>query len=240
MYRITGIILFLLIWATVFTGCSAEQSPAKIFFINLFYDVVDIRLGRQNQPVYEASAVYPFSYTPLAQTSRFGKYLLYFKPSAQDEWNSWSFNEQDTFCEVEPGRIYCIVITADGTLNYFSMTEKSGQGARVCFFNASHVPVAEMRISQHTLENRVASIQDLGSNMLSNFTAVPQGTYMLFWQFPFQKQKEEFLFYSRDQKSLPEGLSLLGDHYYVFCIYTENDAIKALFFDITPRPVPAR
>jgi hypothetical protein len=216
------------------TTCSSASVPAKIFFINLFDDVVDIRLGDQSEPVFQVNSVVPYSFSAMAETHNLGKHVLFFKSSIQTEWNSWSFTDYNGTCHIESGKIYCISITADGSIHYFTMSEDNKQGAKVCFFNASPFQVADMRIAADALEHQIASIQDLESNTLSNFYTVPPGNYLLFWQFPLQQERGEFFFYTKNKKNKPEPLVFLDTHYYVFLIYIENDAPKALFFDITP------
>jgi hypothetical protein len=238
MKRRIGMMLLFLVLCMAVGGCATEKIPAKLFFINIFHDIVDVRLGPEDHPVYRALAVRPASYSPLSPTSLFGGYPLYFKPTTSERWNTWSFNDQDSICNVEPAMIYCIVIAGDGTLNFYTMREKPGPGARICFLNASHVRVARMWISGRTFENRAAGAENMDSNTLSNFITVPQGAYMLFWQFPFQEDTEEYLYFSRNQRNIPEQLPLQNGHYYIFCIYTENDAVNPLFFDVTSGTAP--
>ncbi|MEJ2664506.1 MAG: hypothetical protein P8107_10765 [Spirochaetia bacterium] len=226
--------LFLFCILLFFSNCTMEQKPAKIFFVNLFYDVIDIRLGDETDPVYTAKAVKPFSYAPVGKTVRFGRYQLYFKSSNDNRWNSWNFSGDDNYSEIKPGKIYCIAITTDGAINYFSMNEETGEGAKVCFFNASPIRVSDMRVVLDSAQNLVADIQDLDSNMLSNFYTIPPGRYLLFWQFPFQKSVDEYLFYTQKGTNVPKAFAFRQEHYYVFLICTESDTTKALFFDISP------
>ncbi len=235
MFKLLRLILCLCAVFSICTKCSLASAPAKIFFINLFNDVVDIRLGDESKPVFQAISINPYGFTAMAEVCEFGKHILYFKPAVQIEWNSWSFADHDSSCQIDPGKIYCIAIASDGSIHYFTMTEDNAQRAKVCFLNGSHIQVSDMRIAADSLENQAASIQDLEPNTLSNFHTVPAGNYLLFWQFPYQKDAGEFFFYTNNLNSEPEPLIFIDAHYYVFLIYTGNDAVKTLFFDITPK-----
>ncbi|MBN1797262.1 MAG: hypothetical protein JW822_01705 [Spirochaetales bacterium] len=214
--------------------CSSPATPAKIFFINLFNDVVDIRLGDETKPIFLAESINPYGFTALTEVREFGKHILFFKPAVQSEWNSWFTADNDSTCNIEAGKTYCITITIDGSIHFFTMTEDNEQGAKICFLNGSQIQISDLRIAVDSLENKACSIQDLESDTLSNFYTVAAGNYLLFWQFTFQKETDEFFFYTHNMNNQPEPLLFTDAHYYLFCIYTENDAVKALFFDITP------
>ena len=65
-------------------------AKAKIFFLNLYDQNADVRLGEEKDFVFLMEGLKPYQASRLLNTTNTGSYTLYFKESSSKEWFYWS------------------------------------------------------------------------------------------------------------------------------------------------------
>jgi hypothetical protein len=209
--------------------------PSKIFYVNLFPDMVDVRLGDSDNYVFEGVGLESNKVTYYVETTDFGDYVLYFKLSSEDEWIQWTDEEGYLYeCPVNPGELHTIIIGPDGSVDYYSLKADRRRGAKICFINGSDAPVSKMEVGVEFDDNDVAYIEDFNPLEVSNFVTASPGYYSLFWQFPSQEVYEEYYFYPDESGDGYELFDFEEGKYYVFLVYTESRNDYAVLYDITP------
>ncbi|KKL52854.1 hypothetical protein LCGC14_2281310, partial [marine sediment metagenome] len=209
--------------------------PSKIFYVNLFSDPVDVRLGDGENYVFEGEALEPNSVTYYVETTDFGDYTLYFKMTSEDEWIEWTDDDGYLYdCPVNPGELHAIIIGPDGTVDYYSLTADRNRGAKISFINGSDAQLSKMEVGVEFDDNDVAYIEDFDSMEISNFVSASPGVYSLFWQFPSQMVNEEHFFYPDDGGDDYERFDFDEGRYYIFLVYTVSRNDYAVLYDITP------
>lgn len=228
------ICLFLTISANfTLMGSKKISVPAKICFVNIYEQTLDVRLGEEDNYVFLMEGLEPFLTTRLLNTTNYGNYILYFKLSSEKDWQFWGENDQPYYCEVEAGNNYSIVAGYDGTMSYYSMSENASEGAKVCFFNGTSEKIARMEVGKDWNEKTVAYIDNIPSDIISTFVTVTPGNYSLFWQFPSQVRIDEYYFYPTEDGQL-EVFYLGKGKYYLFLAFTIGRDDRVEFYDITP------
>jgi hypothetical protein len=209
--------------------------PAKIFYVNLFPGLVDVRLGDSDNYVFEGEGLEPNSVTYYVETTDFGDYVLYFKLSSEDEWIEWTDDEGYLYdCPVNPGELHTIIIGPDGAVDYYSLTADRNRGAKISFINGSDTHLAKMEVGVEFGDDDVAYIDDFYPMEISNFVTASSGVYSLFWQFPSQQVNEEYFYYPNDSGDDYELFDFEEGRYYVFLVYTVSRDDYAVLYDITP------
>ena len=209
--------------------------PSKIFYVNLFPDPVDVRLGDSENYVFKVERLEPNSVTYYVETTDFGDYVLYFKLSAEDEWIEWADDEGYLYdCPVNPGELQSIIIGLDGAVDYYSLTADRNPGAKICFINGSDTQLSKMEVGVEFGDDNVAFIEDFNPMEISNFVTASSGVYSLFWQFPSQQVNEEYYYYPNDSGDDYKLFDFEEGRYYVFLVYTVSRDDYAVRYDITP------
>lgn len=209
--------------------------PSKIFFVNLFPELVDVRLGDSENYVFEMEGLEPNSVTYYVETTDFGDYVLYFKLSSEYEWMEWTDDDGYVYdCPVNPGELHAIIVAPDGTVDYYSLEEDRNRGAKICFINGSDAQLAKMEVGVEFDDDDVAYIEDFYPMEISNFVTADPGVYSLFWQFPSQEVNEEYFYYPDDTGDDYERFDFDEGWYYVFLVYTVSRDDYAVLYSITP------
>jgi hypothetical protein len=209
--------------------------PSKIFYVNLYREMVDVRLGDSENYVFEGSGLEPNSVTYYVETTDFGDYVLYFKLSSENRWIEWTDDSGYFYeCPVNPGELHTIIIGPDGSVDYYSLEADRLSGAKICFINGSDAQLAKMEVGEEFDDNNVAYIEDFNPMEVSNFVTATPGYYSLFWQFPSQEVMDDYYFYPDESGEDYEIFYFEESRYYVFLVYTVSRDDYAVLYDITP------
>lgn len=222
------------IFMVLFAICAVTlwSQSAKIFFVNLFSEPVDIRLGEENNPVFYMNDVDTFTSSTLLTTTAYGSYKLYFKKSTGSKYYYWiDDNEEVMWLPVESGEIYCIVIGTDGVPNYFGLTGGSSRGPKVCFFNGTYYSLERMEVGDEWNEGTVAYTNNLGPDTITNFVTVSPGDYGIFWMF----DGDDMYYYYPDSSGEVQYYSFDNGEYYLFLAgINSNGDPGAILYNISP------
>lgn len=225
-------IVFLMIFVLVGTGVFGAT---KIFYVNLFDDDVDVRLGDEDDYIFRMIGLEAFSSTYLLETDETGSFKLYFKLNSEDEWYYWVDDDDSPYyCSVERGKSYCILIGWDGRPEYFELNESRSGYPKVCFLNGSRSELTRMEVANEWRDSDIAFANNLSTNTITNFVAIDPGNYSLFWQFPEQEDYDEYYYYPDDSGEYAEVFSFREDNYYLFLAYTVGRTDYAILYNITP------
>jgi hypothetical protein len=224
------VIIAVLLCLAIFSG----YSQAKIFFVNLYDDWVDARLGDDYNYVFLMEGLGPSDATYMLETWDYGVYTLWFKLNYEREWWYWwdEYTEDPIDCWVDPGYSYCILMDPDGYPEFFTLTEGSGRGAQVCFLNGTPEDLTRMEIGEWW-GDPVAYCDRLEWYTITNFVNIPEGWYSLYWQYPFQRRSGEYYFYP-DNSGGEEIFYFARGDYALFLAYEEYGEPYVNLFYITP------
>jgi len=221
---------------------SSNSKEAKIFYVNLFTDDVDVRLGEEDNYIFISNNIGSFTATYMLKTKEFGNYKLYFKKSSDDKYFYWSDNNKKPILnKVEAGKNYCILIDSDGIPHFWELTEKNDNGTNICFLNGTDSILTRMAIGSEWSDKEdpsdvlVTWIDNLDKDMISSFANVEGGDYSCFWQFPNQKKKNIWYYYPDDSGENPEVFNFENGKYYIFFAFTEGRKDYAKLVEITPQ-----
>jgi len=224
-------IFFILISSSVWAQVGR---PSKVFYVNLYSEKVDVRLGDSENYVFNAVGLDPNNVTYYSKTYDFGEYVLYFKLTSEDEWQEWTDEEGYLIqCPVKSDEIHSIIIGPEGAVDYYSLTADRQNGAKVCFINGADAKLSKMEIGVEFDDNDIAYIDDFDPLGISNFVTIEPGTYSLFWQFLNQKINDDYYFYPGDIGTEYELFDFEDGGYYVFLAYTFSREDFAILYEIT-------
>ncbi|MCG8570569.1 MAG: hypothetical protein MJB14_10555 [Spirochaetes bacterium] len=229
-----GILIF---WfCIIILSLSFGQSRvAKIFYVNLYSVPVDIRLGDEDNYIFYRDALESYDSTYLLEVEDFGDYMLYFKTSGEKEWYYWGDdNSQPYYCEVRSGKTHCIVVGVDGRLAYYFLEEPRGKGPKICFLNGTDSELSTMEVGKEFGDYDVAYVEDLSQDTVTNFVVFKEGRYSLYWEFPWQKNRNKYFFYPDETGMEPERILFENNRYYLFLAYSADQDDYAFYIDITP------
>lgn len=219
--------------ASFFSGITLWIKDAKIFFINLYGAPFDVRLGENSKPVFTMSNLPSNTSSQLLQTTDLEENFLYYKPSSQTDWKRWRDVENIPYaCPVEGGKIHAIIAKPDGTMRYYMLEDDSGYNPKVTMLNGTVENISMMKIGKNWEFDIVAFIDDLTPFEMTNFKAIPQGNYGLFW-LPQGVRKSGYYFLPKDSSNEVTMSSFDPGKYYLFLVFSENSIIHAELFDIT-------
>ena len=229
--------ILILIFLTLTTALFfSQERVAKIFFVNLFNEKVDIRLGESDYPVFTMNGLDPFSSTYILNTDKIGKHKLYFKKSVENDYYYWSDDgETPNYCNIESGRSYCIFITTNGQINYFFLKDDLKSGAKVCFINGADSQLSKMQISKDWEKNIAAYTENINTNAITNFVTFLPGIYSLYWQFPNQKEINKYFYLTKDSGNSKLVYAFRDNNYYIFLAYSKARTDYAKLLIITPK-----
>lgn len=228
MKKIVFIFLILLVFSI--TGLYSQN--AKIFYVNLANERMDVRLGEEYDHVFKMPGIEPFKSTYMHEIYREGNYKLYYKPTWQNEWLVWGDVEPNS-CSIQYRGIYSIVIDRDGNPDFHVITEVPTILPKVCVLNGSRSDVSRIEIGEEWAKRIELTFTDVHSGHLGNFTDMYPGYYSIYWQFPSQKDVNEHYFYSDSSGDKPEVFVFKDFNYYLLLIYTVGRKDYAMLFNIT-------
>jgi hypothetical protein len=210
-------------------------AKAKIFFVNLYSENVDVQLGEDNDFVIQELDKEPYTATDMLVTDRMGSYKLYFKTSAEKKWYFWADDKKRArTCVINDGDVLCILFGYEGTINYYIMKEPKGTGAKICLLNGTDETLPKMAVAKTWEGDSDVFVENIDSNVISNFDLLKQGNYGLFWQFEEQVADERYFFYPDDNGDV-EMINFKNGNYYLFMAYKEDDKKYAVWYNITPQ-----
>jgi hypothetical protein len=226
------ILTILLVFFIVFNSY-AGYDPAYIFFVNLYYDWVDLRVGEQRDYVFMMDGLEPFSATYMLEVWDTGSYDIYYKMDWESDrdWYYWDW------IDIDEGYIYCIIMDQDGYIEWYWMEDPYyyEYGAYVCFLNGGPYGVYYMEVAEWGFQDgTVAWCEDLDAYMVTNFVAVDEGEYMLYWQYPEDKRSGDYWYYADDSGRSEEIFYFWDSEYYLFMVWEDYDGyIDVELYNIT-------
>jgi hypothetical protein len=224
------LILFVLLFISIACIFSAT---AKVFYVNLFNEKVDVRLGEE-KGVFQKSGLDPFTATRLSIIKKTGSFKLYFKLSDDKKWSFWGDEKtnEPIMCDVNDQEVVCILCGYDGKMDFFTLDEPEGSGAYVCFLNGNDEALTKMSIGKAWGDDIVYT-ENLDKNALTHFVLLKQGSYGMFWQFQDQAKKGNHFFYPDDNGDI-DMVAFKNGKYYIFMAYLNDGEKYANCFEITP------
>jgi hypothetical protein len=234
MRRISTFFLFaFIVFAVSSISISAQEErgePARIFALNFFSGSVDLRVGGEEDFVFKRTGLKSGWAALLTDTSDFGRYRLFFRSSAENEWFIWSRDGKDQLLRVEPGNIYLILVRNDGTLGYYSLDDTDTGQPHVMFANATDKTMKRMEVSYGWMTETGRQTTFLDPNGTTHFVAISEGTYHFYWH------AEEYgrTYYTYSSEGQPAPLPLRNNNYYVFGAITVDGEDVGFGYNITP------
>ncbi len=235
---INKIVFFMLF---VFFGISTifPQSVSSVFFVNLYQEPVDVRLGEEDDFVFLANGIETITSTYMVNTTKIGTYSLYFKQSRDNQYFFWAAEDEVTpiDCVVKPGKTHCILIGTNGVPEFFTCDIGSGVGPKAALLNGTDSTLTRIEIAKAWGKQVGLFATDLSKDTITHFVNLPQGEYGLFWQFPWQKEDgDKYYFYPDDSGNNIETFLFRNDQFYLFiACYIEGDTDYGILFNITPK-----
>lgn len=225
-------LIFLLIFIS-----TISWGQSKIFFVNLYYSDLDVRLGDENNYIFKMINLSSYNATYLLPTTRPGNYNLYFKLSTSDTWIAWGNEKGEKYnCLVEENKSHCILAGTDGNMQFFTMDEEKNTGPKICFINGSDSKLNRMEISETWKKNVAYAFEGLEKNLISNFLAFNEGEYSIYWQFPGGQERSNSYFYIPDESgNSPLIFEFRNENYYIFMAFTESREDYGRLITITPQ-----
>lgn len=206
---------------------------AKIFFVNLYPEPFDVRLGESMKPVFTMNNLPPHESSHLLNTTDLEENFLYFKASSQREWNIWKNDENiPYYCQVQGGKIHAIVAQQDGSMNYYILDDDAGFKPKISMLNGSYKDMNIMKIGEDWEFSSVAYVDDLGPYEMTNFTSIPSGEYGLFW-LPQGTRESGYYFLPQTGTGKSKKVPFEPGKYYIYFIFSDNNILHAGLYDIT-------
>ena len=227
--------IFILNVIMLFSITLLFPAKAKIFFVNLYNESADMRLGEEKAPVFYMNGLDSYTVTRMNVTQKIGTYKLYFKTSSGDKWYFWGDESGNAYdCSIKDGDVICVLFGYEGSVHYYVLKEPKGPGAFVCLINGTDETLPKMSVSKYWEDESIASMKNIGSNAVSNFGLIKPDNYGLFWQFEDQLESEGYYYYPDDNNDI-----LMFDfenaRYYLFMTYVVDGTKYSVRYDISPK-----
>jgi len=228
------IVLILMMISISLGILNAQSRIAKVFFVNLYNQKVDVRLGEEDDYVFTMAGLDSFSPTYMLETRDFGEYDLWYRLTGDEEWYIWADKDSNPImCPVQAGQAHCIIADSDGYMSYYTITEEKGSGARVCFFNGSPSTMARMEVGSEWGEAD-AFTSNLESYAITNYVSVVSGNYNIYWQLPDQVDNDYYYFYPDESGENAHTFNFKPGNYYLFLAYQKDKGDYSVLYNITP------
>ena len=206
---------------------------AKVFFINLYDQPFDVRLGESTKPVFTMTNLPPRETSHLLNTTELEENFLYYKPSSEDTWMRWKNDQNIPYsCSVEGGKIHAIVARQNGEMSYFTLEDDVGFSPKITMLNGSEKTLDHMKIGKNWEFDSVAYIDDFGPYEMTNFKSIPSGDYGLFW-LPLGSRSSGYYYLPEGNTGNIKQLSFETGKYYIYFIFSEENILHAGLYDIT-------
>ena len=206
---------------------------AKIFFVNLYDEPFDVRLGETSRPVFTMTNLPSHETSHLLNTTDLEDNFLYYKPSSETEWIRWKNEENIPYhCSVEGGKIHAIIAQQNGEISYYILDDDVGFNPKITLLNGTEKKLKVMKIGESWEFNSVAFIDDFGPHEMTNFKAIPTGNYGLFWLLQDARQSG-YYFLTREGTGNVKQVPFEAGRYYIYFIFSENNIFHAGLYDIT-------
>jgi hypothetical protein len=232
-YTVKKLLLILIMLGSI-SLLAAQAKISRVFFVNLYNEPVDVRLGDEDDYIFLMEDLNPNVTTYLVESKLPGEYQLWYKLPSDEEWFYWSDPEGYPYtCLVENDKAYCISMDVNGWINFTTLDIESRGGSKVCFFNGTGSKLSSMQVGRNW-GNADQEALDLEPYAMTNFLAVTPGKKSLYWQFPDQVASSRYYYYPDTTGKAAEIFDFKIDNYYLFLAFTDESIDKMILYNITP------
>ncbi len=216
----------------------AVNNPA-VFLVNLYHEPVDVRLIMNNESVFSVNALQGFSSTYIVNIARTGSAILRYKVSSDDQYIIYSDQNGETplNCVLSNGKFHAIVIGVNGEPAFHTLNRgEDGVSPVIAAVNGTESMLKRVEIGRNWNRTPAATLVNVQTDGITNFTAFNKGDYGLFWQFAWQfNDGGKFYNYQDDSGSNIEYFNFIENNCYLFiAYYLEGDTDCGILFNITP------